>query len=107
MFGSRTLTPTEALRYYADTRRKTVRSAWDCLDSARRFSLAYRRYYALRAIEWAQHCIALLEFMLNHTEELPTDAATIEVLRKDLADMKAVVDKARMYLANPFDSFPE
>lgn len=55
----------------------------------------------------AQKSITLLEFMLSHVNELPTDEATIEVLRNDLADLKRVVEEAELYIANPFASPPK
>lgn len=96
---SRRLTAPEALRYYAEKRTRNLRETADCLDSARRYTLAYRKYYARLAVSMAQKLISALEFLLNHVEELPTDAATIEVLRKDLADMKRVEEEAGMFLA--------
>ena len=53
----------------------------------------------------AQKLITTLEFLLGHADELPTDEATIEVLRNDLSDMKLVVEEAELYIANPFASF--
>lgn len=96
---SRRLTAPEALRYYAEKRTRYLRETADCLDSARRFTLAYRQYYARLAFSMAQKLITTLEFLLNHAEELPTDAATIEVLRNDLADMKRVAEEAGVYKA--------
>lgn len=104
---SRNLTAPEALRHYADTRTKVLRHVADYLDTARRYGGAYREYYARRAVELAQPRINLLEFLLNHVEELPTDAATIEVLRKDLADMKSKIDTAKAYTAARWASFPK
>ena len=104
---SRRLTAPEALRYYADKRTRNLRETADCLDSARRYTLAYRQYYARLAVSMAQKLITTLEFLLNHAEELPTDTPTIEVLRKDLADMKRVAEEAELYSKNPFASFPK
>lgn len=106
MFGRR-LTAPEALRYYADKRTRVLRETADCLDSARRYTLAYRQFYARLAVSMAQKIITLLEFMLSHLNELPTDEATIEVLRNDLADMKRLVEEAELYIANPFASPPK
>ncbi len=95
----RNLTAPEALRYYADKRTRYLGKTADCLDSARRYTLAYRKYYARLAVRMAQKLITTLEFLLGHADELPTDAATIEVLRNDLADMKLVVEEAELYIA--------
>ena len=104
---SRRLTAPEALRYYADKRTRNLRETADCLDSARRYTLAYRQYYARLAVSMAQKLITTLEFLLNHVEKLPTDAATIEVLRNDFADQKAALGRAQVYMAHPEASFPK
>lgn len=104
---SRNITAPEALRYYADKRRKLIHGVQHDLEWARINYYGYRETYGSYAAKQAQKCITLLEFLLNHVELLPTDAATIEVLWNDLADMKRAADTAQMYLANPSVSFPK
>lgn len=104
---SRNLTAPEALRRYADIRKSGKRIVADYLRMARLYFSADRTFFARCAINMAQTRITLLEFLLDHVELLPTDAATIEVLRNDLVDMKNAVATANKYMANPSASFPK
>ena len=99
---SRTLTIPQALRHYADTRVKAGKSVvWE-LEQARYNFGTDREYHAEDAIRIATQRISLLEFLLAHAATLPTDAASIEVLRADASAMCAHIATARHLIANPW-----
>lgn len=98
MFGRRTLTAPEALRFYADKRTSALQRIAEQLRFARNNNGTDRVYHAKEAAKTATECLNLLNFMLAHIPELPTDAATVAVLRQDVEKMNTAMEQSRALL---------
>lgn len=95
---SRNLSVPEALRHYADTRTGALQRIAEPLRFSRNNNGTDRVYHAKEAAKTATQCLNLLDFMPAHIPELPTDDATIAVLRQDVEKMNSAIEQSRALL---------
>lgn len=92
------LTAPEALRHYVENRQSAVQRIAAQLRFARNNNGTDREYHAKEAAKTATQCLYLLDFLLAHIPELPTDAATLAVLRQDVEKMNTTLEQSRALL---------
>lgn len=92
----------EALQHYADNRKKWLKHVRYNFGTASYNQGTDKEYYSRKVLEVTTWGVRLLDFLVSHLDELPTDEKSKLVLQRDFDELKAIDKVARAYLADPW-----